>query len=196
MKVKVGIVHPQPLVVQAIESLVSKEAESFMLVETFLSCKDFISALAQSTHFDVIVAGIANYDYAFECLHQLHVNQPNCHIIAISDGLTIAQKSNLYAYGVDAFISSRCTPSDLVHCLHAVVEEKFRLHVLHNLTEREAAIVRLSVQGLNSSEIAKQLFISHRTVQNHRLHIYKKIGVHSTEELIALFDHRFEDIES
>lgn len=196
MKVKVGIVHPQPLMVQAIESLVSKEAESFVLVDTFLSCKDFISALAHSTHFDVIVAAIANYDYAFECLHQLHVNQPHCHIIAICDGLAVAQKSNLYAFGVDAFISSRCTPSDLVHCLHAVVEEKYRLHVLRNLTEREAAIVRLSVQGLNSSEIAKQLFISHRTVQNHRLHIYKKIGVHSTEELIALFDHRFEDLES
>lgn len=196
MKVKVGIVHPQPQMVQAIESLVSRDAETFQLVDTYFSCKDFISALAHAIHFDVIVAAIANYDYAFECLHQLHVNQPHCHIIAICDELTIAQKSNLNAYGVDAFISSRCTPSDLVHCLHAVVEEKFRLHVLRNLTEREGAIVRLSVQGLNSSEIAKQLFISHRTVQNHRLHIYKKIGVHSTEELIALFDHRFEDLES
>lgn len=196
MKVKVGIVHPQPLMIQAIESLVSRDAETFQLVDTYFSCKDFISALAHSTHFDVIVAAIANYDYAFECLHQLHVNQPHCHIIAICDGLTVAQKSNLYAFGVDAFISSCCTPADLVHCLHAVVEEKYRLHVLRSLTEREAAIVRLSVQGLNSSEIAKQLFISHRTVQNHRHHIYKKIGVHSTEELIDLFDHRLDDLES
>ena len=186
MKVKVGIVHPQPLMVQAIESLVSRDAETFQLVDTYFSCKDFISALAHAIYFDIVVAAIVNYDFAVECVHQLHVNQPQCHIVAICDDLTVTQKSVLYASGVDAFISSHCTPANLIHCLHAVVEDKFRLHVLRSLSEREAAIVRLCVQGLNSTEIAKKLFISHRTVQNHKQHIYKKMGIHSTEELIDL----------
>lgn len=189
MKVKVGIIHPQPLMVQAIETLVSKEAEKFTLVDTYLSCTTFIPALARGTHFDLIIVAIVNYDYAVECLHQLHVNQPLCHIIAISDGLSVAQKSNLLFYGVDAFLSSLCTPADLVHCLHAVVEDRMRLHDLRSLTDREIAIVRLCIQGLSSSEIAKQLYISLRTVQNHKHHIYRKIGIHTVDELIDLFDH-------
>ncbi|MEX2553494.1 MAG: helix-turn-helix transcriptional regulator, partial [Actinomycetota bacterium] len=51
------------------------------------------------------------------------------------------------------------------------------------LTPRELEIARLAASGMSDKEIAKQLFLSHRTVEN-RLHsVYSKLGVQSRAEL-------------
>jgi predicted ATPase/DNA-binding CsgD family transcriptional regulator len=47
------------------------------------------------------------------------------------------------------------------------------------LSSRELEVLRLVAQGLSDREIAKALFISPRTVQNHVQHIYQKINVSS-----------------
>jgi HD-GYP domain-containing protein (c-di-GMP phosphodiesterase class II) len=45
------------------------------------------------------------------------------------------------------------------------------------LTAREVEVLGLLSQGLTSSEIARRLFISPKTVRNHLEHIYLKVGV-------------------
>jgi HD-GYP domain-containing protein (c-di-GMP phosphodiesterase class II) len=45
------------------------------------------------------------------------------------------------------------------------------------LTTREVEVLGLLSQGLNSSEIARRLFISPKTVRNHLEHVYLKVGV-------------------
>ena len=49
--------------------------------------------------------------------------------------------------------------------------------VLEPLTEREKEVLRLITQELNSTEIAKNLAISVKTVENHRRNLYKKLKV-------------------
>ncbi|MFF8848171.1 LuxR C-terminal-related transcriptional regulator [Streptomyces sp. NPDC015127] len=51
------------------------------------------------------------------------------------------------------------------------------------LTSREAEIADKAVQGLSSREIAEQLILSTRTVDNHLQRIYSKLGVASRREL-------------
>jgi len=53
-----------------------------------------------------------------------------------------------------------------------------------SLTPREQEIMRLLAEGLSAKEIAEKLFISPKTVENHRSNIMKKLGLHSTMELI------------
>lgn len=52
------------------------------------------------------------------------------------------------------------------------------------LTRREQEIIRLIAEGHSVKTIAERLFISRKTVENHRANIFAKLGIHSTVELI------------
>jgi DNA-binding NarL/FixJ family response regulator len=52
------------------------------------------------------------------------------------------------------------------------------------LTAREQEILRLLAEGLPPKEIAEKLFISPKTVENHRANIMNKLELHSTIELV------------
>lgn len=52
------------------------------------------------------------------------------------------------------------------------------------LTSREQEVMRLLAEGLSSKQIAERLFISPKTVDNHRANILNKLGLHSTMELV------------
>lgn len=51
------------------------------------------------------------------------------------------------------------------------------------LTERQREISSLLANGRKNKEIAKELGISRRTVEDHRSAIYGKLGVHNVVEL-------------
>jgi len=55
--------------------------------------------------------------------------------------------------------------------------------LLANLTKREIEIVFLIGEGLKSQDIAEKLFISCKTVSNHRLTIKEKIGFSDCESI-------------
>lgn len=76
-------------------------------------------------------------------------------------------------------------------------EDPFKLMVWHferkdqarsntvNLTKRETEITQLIVNGFTCKEIAKQLNLSHRTIEVHKANLMKKLGVHSKAELTS-----------
>lgn len=57
---------------------------------------------------------------------------------------------------------------------------------LDQLSRREREIFGRIIQGLSSRDIAQSLCISLKTVETHRSHINRKLGVHSPAELIRL----------
>ncbi len=54
---------------------------------------------------------------------------------------------------------------------------------LMSLTEREKEVIKLIFQNLSNREIGLRLNLSKRTIEVHRSSIYKKLNVHSFEEL-------------
>ena len=52
------------------------------------------------------------------------------------------------------------------------------------LTGREQQVMRLLAEGFSAKEIAKKLFISPKTVENHRANIMNKLDLHSNMELV------------
>jgi DNA-binding NarL/FixJ family response regulator len=52
------------------------------------------------------------------------------------------------------------------------------------LTPREQEVMRLLAEGLSTKEVASKLFISPKTVENHRSNLMNKLDLHSTIELI------------
>jgi DNA-binding CsgD family transcriptional regulator len=56
----------------------------------------------------------------------------------------------------------------------------------YHFTSREVEVVKLFAQGLSLKKVASILFISPSTAQTHIKSIYKKLGIHSKDELIEL----------
>lgn len=64
---------------------------------------------------------------------------------------------------------------------------------LESLTPAERRILKLIAEHKTSKEIAEQLFISHRTVENHRHSICHKLGIHGSNALVRFaVEHRGE----
>ena len=59
------------------------------------------------------------------------------------------------------------------------------MHDTHiQLSKRESEILNLIATQLSSPEIAAKLYISHRTVENHRFSLMQKLGVKNTAGLV------------
>ena len=63
-------------------------------------------------------------------------------------------------------------------------DEKISDAAYGTLSPREQEVMRLLAEGLSRKKIAEKLFISPKTVENHRTNIMNKLGLHSTMDLI------------
>jgi DNA-binding NarL/FixJ family response regulator len=64
---------------------------------------------------------------------------------------------------------------------------------LGDLTPTELRVLRLIAEYKTSKEIAAQMFISYRTVENHRTSICHKLGIHGSNALIKFaLEHKYE----
>ncbi|WP_283169621.1 helix-turn-helix transcriptional regulator [Curtanaerobium respiraculi] len=57
---------------------------------------------------------------------------------------------------------------------------------VYGLTGRETEVIKLLVKGRSKSYIAEELIISENTVRSHARHIYKKLDVHSKQDIMDL----------
>ena len=61
---------------------------------------------------------------------------------------------------------------------------------MYGLSQREGEILPLLVLGLSANVIGERLFISPQTAKSHAHRIYVKMGIHSHDELVTLFESR------
>lgn len=54
------------------------------------------------------------------------------------------------------------------------------------LSDREIEVSRLIALGLSNPQIAEDLFVSVRTIETRRPHVYQKLGVHDRAEPVRL----------
>jgi two-component system response regulator NreC len=66
----------------------------------------------------------------------------------------------------------------------ARLNELHRTLTDHKLTQREVEVLRLIAFGHTSVEIARKLQLSPRTIETHRAHIHKKLGLATRAELV------------
>jgi two-component system response regulator NreC len=101
--------------------------------------------------------------------------------------------------GACGYVSKDLADSELAPALRAAVRgEQYvsppmaaRLETLHRsltesaLTPREVEVLRLIALGHTSVEIARKLRLSPRTVETHRAHIHKKLGLATRAQLVS-----------
>ena len=81
--------------------------------------------------------------------------------------------------GIDYFGADM---SDMIR--RTYVSIKKTTQVTDEFTEQERRIIELCHEGLPAKQIADRLGIAAKTVEWHKSHIFDKLGIHSTLELI------------
>ncbi|OPX42017.1 transcriptional regulatory protein DegU [Ruminiclostridium hungatei] len=92
-------------------------------------------------------------------------------------------------YGDQTFIQPNMT-NELVREFQRVTLYENDKSLSNNLTSREIEVLKLIAEGMINKEIAKNLYISEKTVKNHISNIFKKLDVNDrTQAAIYAFKH-------
>jgi DNA-binding NarL/FixJ family response regulator len=129
---------------------------------------------------------------------------PDLKIIALSMYGDEEHLQSMIDAGAKGFLLKNIRTDDLDRALNAVADGKSYYseeflefftkrfsskpedeELFQALTKRELEILQYIVDGYSNKEIANKLFISIRTVTNHRANINSKTGVNNTAKLIA-----------
>lgn len=135
---------------------------------------------------------------SFETICRLHEQAPETQVVVVTaqDDPAFARRS--LTAGALGFVVKDNADSELPQALRAAVRgEQFvsprvgarldavdRALTQHRLTPREVEVLRLIALGHTSVEMGRQLGLSPRTVETHRAHIHKKLGLSTRAELV------------
>lgn len=136
----------------------------------------------------------------FELTKLIKKKYPNVAILVLTNTDILFQVKSVLKNGAKGFLLKSATPEVLVKAIEIVhsgmqfidpeIAQKLRQESEQSnneelaLTKREKEILLLIAQGQTSQQIASKLFLSQRTVENHRFNILDKLSVNNSAELI------------
>lgn len=206
MAVKITLTDDHPLATQGIVAMLKKRKD-FKIVDIFHNAKDLFEGLSRQQPeillLDVMLPDRNGRDVAPE-VKQLY---PGIKIIALTsfDAPTIV--SAMMRRGCSGFLLKDTDAATLIEAIDKVaagvefIEPKIQRRIMENvmnfktestdasppmLTQREKEILKLIAAEYTTQEIADELFISFRTVENHRYSLLHKFGVKNSIGLVKI----------
>lgn len=205
-KIKLGIVDDDRLLVQLLIPIV-EETNKIEVGLTAYSGNEFISKI-QKEHdlVEVILLDLRMNDgNGLEVLDYLRAKDIPIKVVVLSSYYQESFIGQMMKKGAQAFLPKIIDKKLLVDTIievsvkgHSFSKEQMKtitkqlsskLPQLHldsksGLTEREVQVLQLLCQQFNTGEIAKQLFISPKTVETHKSNLISKTGVKNTAGLV------------
>jgi serine/threonine protein kinase/DNA-binding NarL/FixJ family response regulator len=127
----------------------------------------------------------AAQDALYQAIHQGHASQITLRLEHAERDLRFSMSHNGQFIGGDSLRAVR----QRIQALGGEMEASANKMLIHfliqepiDLTEREAEVLSLLVEGMSNKEIAAALGISHRTVKFHLDNLYSKLGVNTRTE--------------
>jgi two-component system CheB/CheR fusion protein len=170
------------------------ENEGFV-VETYESCEDFVGAYQPSDHaaclvIDAYLPGMQG----LELLQKLSADDSHLPAIMITGTSDVHMVVEAMKAGASDFIEKPVSAHELLAGIHRALEQardsskqsawrQIATDQVAGLTGRQRQIMDLVLAGHPSKNIAADLGISQRTVENHRASIMKRTSSHSLPEL-------------
>ena len=168
-------------------------------------CGEALFTLLPETPADLVLLDINLPDTSgIEIARRLRSDYPEVKILAISAENATDTILALLEVGINGFISKQNSDAEeLAEAIRSImngleyfgrdissiifgiyVSKKKTSTVTNEFTEREREIIYLCRDGLMSKEIAARLNISTHTVNTHKRHIFEKLGINSTMEMV------------
>ena len=88
---------------------------------------------------------------------------------------------------IDAIVSHELSRPQLAHITaYEASEASAHIAVIYRLSDREREVLSLLLENKSATEVADIMVIAHGTAKSHISNIYKKLGIHTREELFAM----------
>jgi len=192
------MVDDHRIVLEGICSLLSQYPEIDIIAREE-SAEDALKVISSKSP-QVVITDLNMPDYhGNQLIRYIDKKYPEIKIIVLSMHTEYFAIHNALASGAKAYLQKTCSADNLLEAIKTVLaggtyftKEIKRVIETKNydaidysqLSDRETEVLKLIVDGFNSVEIGKQLYISSRTVDNHRAHMMGKLGVKNTAELV------------
>lgn len=155
---------------------------------------------------DVVVTDLSMPDIGgMEVIRQVRLMRPEVRILILSMHSDDEYIQALFDLGADGYLLKQAAPNELGEAIHTIARGEMALSPsitrrlmtkMHNqrnnqkvamlLSERERQVLNLMATGITSKELAQELGLSTKTVENHRSRILAKLGVANTAAAINI----------
>jgi len=205
-RVRVVIVDDHAIVREGVRMILAAHADIQVVAEADTGVQAI--ALVESVHPDVVVMDLSMPGMnGIEATRQIRERMPDVRVLALTMHEDEHYVFQLLRAGASGYVLKRGAATDLVDAVRAasrgeaflypsvartVVQDYLRRldsgeaerRRFDGLTTREREVLALIAEGLTNQGIASRLYISIKTVQTHRAHIFEKLGLHDRTELV------------
>jgi two-component system, NarL family, nitrate/nitrite response regulator NarL len=191
MSAGVVIIDPSPLWRSGLEALVAEHG-ALRLVAS-LDGPKAIKKLPPASAVDVIVLhlGPANLDEWLRAAREVRSAPAKTRVIALHRSLTIDQQAALEATGEISLVDEQSAEAALVRALLDPMHRTRRRWEAPTLgpvplSDRESEILRRVAAGMTSAEVAVELRLGLRTVENAKKALFSRLGVMNQAHAVSL----------
>lgn len=206
-KKSIFIIDDHPLFREGLKAIIRHDAR-FEVIGEAGNAREGLRA-AKRLQPDLILLDISLPDQnGIQLTRELRIRLPDTRILIVSMHSKIDYIAEAFQAGATGYVVKESAAERLIKGLEYVLrgdyfldssvsqqvvkrlmaspakEEKISDVGYGTLSPREQEVMRLLAEGLSRKEIAKKLFISPKTVENHRTNIMNKLDLHSTMDLI------------
>ena len=204
MPIKVAIVDDHRIIRDGVKAILAGNPDIELIFEAASGAE--LMAIADNIRPDLVLLDIGLPDISGIELISFVREKLNSRVMILTAEMEEDLICNAVEKGADGFMNKDCSGDELLTAIQTIMDGeayfgrnlssivyrsfKKKVNELNNvsnmpvLTDRERQIIQEFSDGLSFKEIGNKLFISPRTVENHKNNILEKLGLRNTIELV------------
>ncbi|HVW98894.1 MAG TPA: response regulator transcription factor [Candidatus Babeliaceae bacterium] len=202
MKIKIAIADDHPLVINGLHHMLNN-CTDMEIVGSYANGRETLKGIALSQP-DVLLLDIQMPGQTGDELALIITEQyPDIKLLALSNEDNVYYVRNMLRNGVKGYILKTSREEVLLNAIYTIynggqyIELSLKDKIIQDtllskkqlsadpiLSRREKEVLQLIAVNMTSQQIADKLYISKRTIDNHRLNIMMKLGVKNVAALV------------
>ena len=198
--IKLAIVDDQLIILNGLQKILAN-ANHILISGVYSDVELFLKELEQNQP-DVLLLDIQMPQKSgIELAAILHKKYPAIKIIALTNVDVLTQMKQMLQKGCLGYLLKDVSPEILIKAIETVhtgeqfLNEDLKKQLLNSLigqgekqliTRREKEILKLIIEENTNQEIANKLYLSLRTVENHRNNLLQKLNAKNTAGLVKI----------
>jgi DNA-binding NarL/FixJ family response regulator len=193
--IRLGIAEDHTIVRWALKEALGKDSDIEVVGDAGTAAETL--EMIQRVRPDVLLLDLSLPDKSgFDVLNEMRESDTAPLVVVLTWHTEPSYAARAIAAGAHGYVNKSVTPEDLMAAIRAVsrgeqvippgVEQILASgdgHPASALTAREQQVMEMLSRGLTNREIAEHLQISIKTVDTHRGHVLKKLGLRNNSEL-------------